>query len=631
MKSNYTKEQLALAIKSINERYKPYLENQIDEKSSLEDIARLQGDIILGLKGRIITIKYEHELAEAYDAQADAVIKLQQIEDAYNRMKSGAYLQNIRLSEREIANIKKYIPTFRGGLAVFLEDIEERKVAFDELSKGRKIRLDQILTYTKIFSQALVDNTDETVKAIEEKWTKAFAAVGLDLEDWEKKLVKDAREDLTAITGMGLIERMKREKMMLALTRKMQDEELSIMEDGLNKRMIREHLDYDRGIADLIGNIFTKEELGRELFEDEKKANEDIYAILEQMQEVHVFRMGQIYIQWLDEEAKKKKIADDKKLNAEIQFQKAIVRFKKKYKLDSAEELRDLEIAEFKGAKEYAELSEEEKQKAIFNIKKKYLDDYIDMAINMSSDLANMIMDFEMERKDRQYDHEMELLKNAKDAESQILKNKLDKDLISEEAYKSAQDALAEKHERKRIALEKKKFEQDKKHAIAQTIIAGSVAAMRVLAEYWGTTKGWIMAAAIGIKTLFEVGLISAQKYATGGIAKFKDGILKGIGTWNSDNILGLLSPGEGVLNAKSMANPALRAQASAINVAGGGVPFADGGMAARNVSTEVEQSFISANQIRSIVEGMPPPIVLVKDILSGTERVIRVEERANV
>jgi len=207
----------------------------------------------------------------------------------------------------------------------------------------------------------------------------------------------------------------------------------------------------------------------------------------------------------------------------------------------------------------------------------------------------------------------------------------LDKDLISEEAYKAAQDALAEKHERKRIALEKKKFEQDKKHAISQTIIAGSVAAMRVIAEYWGTPKAWIMSTLVGLKTLLEVGLISARKYATGGITDFKEGMLKGIGTWNSDNILGALSPGEIILNAKVGANPVLRAQASAINVAGGGVPFADGGMAARSISSEVEQSFISANQIRAIVEGMPPPIVLVKDILSGTERVVRVEERANV
>ncbi|GAI36199.1 unnamed protein product, partial [marine sediment metagenome] len=108
-------------------------------------------------------------------------------------------------------------------------------------------------------------------------------------------------------------------------------------------------------------------------------------------------------------------------------------------------------------------------------------------------------------------------------------------------------------------------------------------------------------------------------------------GIVRGIGTWNTDKIPALISPGEAMINAKSMANPVLRARASAINVAGGGVPFADGGMGARSVSAEVEQSFISANQIRTIVEAMPPQIVLVKDITTGIERVVRVEERANV
>lgn len=589
LRANYTKEQLAIAIRNINEQYAAYLPNLIDEKSSLEDIKKIQEDVILGLQERILYMAYEEELRKVYELTSVA---------------ANVLYENERRRTQQLMETK----------TVSAEALEFEKNMYESIADGW---------------QKVIDSTDERAETIENKYKEIAKTLGSVFEDIKKKFEKIfVKPEVEAVEGMmELVERERLLAMILTARRKFEDEEIKLMEAGVDKKIAVETLRYERTMENLAGQIKDKEELSS----DEIEFNKVIQGLIEQNYEVHLRNMDTILDQWLEKEKERKDKETEKDKKDAIRAAKAIVSFKKKYGIDSAKELMDDEIAAFEIQSKELELSQEEREKGLFNIKKKYWDDYIDMAIDMSADLSNMIMNFEIERKNRQYDHEMELLKNAKDAESQVLKNKLDKDLISEEVYKAAQDALAEKHERKRIALEKKKFEQDKKTAISQTIIAGIVAAARVIAEYWGTPMAWQMALAIGIKTLAEVGLISAQKYATGGMADLKDGIVKGIGAWNSDKIHALISPGEAIINAKSMANPVLRARASAINVAGGGVPFADGGMGARSVSAEVEQSFISANQIRTIVEAMPPQIVLVKDITTGIERVVSVEERANV
>jgi len=694
---NFTEEQRSMGIRLINTEYKAYLENEIDEKSTLEDLAKLQIIIIAGLKGRIIYMGYIADLKIAEEEYAEAVVRRVEVQKDMNAAMRGGYVDRLELSkgekgwmeeqsdtmlelsEDEKKHLGSRIKEWDTFARIRLQLIRSEGIKYEKLTDTEQIVYLKIQQARIDYANSVVDSIKTRREEIKTLWETEAEAAGSSLMELQKlyeKYLKDTEDDAEVTAGLGLIESRKREAALLAFKRKIQQDELNMMEDGLNKRIISEALAYEEALANLKSYILTEKGLKRPLLPDEIKSNEEFYAAIEELTKMHMLKMMNIEVEWWEKSDKdvrqlRKKykldtieelreleiealenstayalLSESEKLEAlaimrknwrdedekkERTANEKIVRFKKKYGLDSLKELKDDEIKAFEESTEYLLLSQEERERGLFNIKKKYLDDYINMSIDMASDLANMIMDATIERKNRQYDHEMELLTNAKDAESQILKNKLDKDLISEEAYKSAQDALAEKHERKRIALEKKKFEQDKKHAIAQTLIAGSIAAMRVIAEYWGTPKAWIMAAAIGIKTLFEVGTISAQKYATGGMADFKEGILKGIGTWNSDNILGALSPGEIILNAKVGANPALRAQASAINVAAGGIPFADGGMAARNISTEVEQSFISANQIRTIVEGMPPPIVLVKDILSGTERVVRVEERANI
>lgn len=589
LSANYTQEQRAIAIKSINEQYAAYLPYQIQEKATLEEIREIQKEVILGLQERILYMAYEEELRKVYELTAFA---------------ANILYENERKRTQQL--------------------LETKTVSADALEFEK-----EMYEVTGRLWQEVIDGTDERADVIEKKYEEIAKTLGKVFEDIKKKFEKIfAKPEVAAVEGaMELVEKEKLMAATLAARRKLEDAEIKVMQAGVEKKLAMEVLRYERFIEDNKKRLIAGEKLNKEEIAFNKITND----LIEQNEEVHSRNILDILAAHLKKEYDDEEKARIKKEVAEQRTQEAVLRWRKKYGLDESKKNMRLELKAFEENEHYKTLTTEEQELARANIRRGYFEDYAKLALDTTKNIANMIMQEESDRKARQYDHEMELLKNAKDAESQVLKNKLDKDLISEEAYKAAQEALAEKHERKRIALEKKKFKEDKKRSIAGSLISGAVAVMKTLAEYGATPWGWAQVIAVGLETLIQTALISAQKYATGGIAKFKDGILKGVGTWNSDNILGLLSPGEGVLNAKSMANPALRAQASAINVAGGGVPFADGGMAARNISTEVEQSFISANQIRTIVESMPPQIVLVKDITTGIERVVRVEERANV
>jgi hypothetical protein len=153
----------------------------------------------------------------------------------------------------------------------------------------------------------------------------------------------------------------------------------------------------------------------------------------------------------------------------------------------------------------------------------------------------------------------------------------------------------------KRDAINKKYFEKNKKTQIATTIVntlQSAVAAFASLAAIpvVGPVLGGVAAAAALVTGYANVAKIRATEYqsasggggASGGSggaeppapqpSKFADGgIVSGPGTSRSDSIPAMLSAGESVINANSTAM--YGGLLSAINMAGGGRGFADGGV----------------------------------------------------
>ena len=77
----------------------------------------------------------------------------------------------------------------------------------------------------------------------------------------------------------------------------------------------------------------------------------------------------------------------------------------------------------------------------------------------------------------------------------------------------------------------------------------------------------------------------------------------------------------------------------SNLNMAGGGIPFMErggivpqytnGGLPAMSVGTAARSQQEYAEMFLEFVKNMPSPVVGVQEILTGTERVVRVQESA--
>lgn len=87
---------------------------------------------------------------------------------------------------------------------------------------------------------------------------------------------------------------------------------------------------------------------------------------------------------------------------------------------------------------------------------------------------------------------------------------------------------------------------------------------------------------------------------------------------------------GEGIINKHSMSNPLLRSIASAVNVAGGGVPFANVPALSTSPASSIDMSAIKEAFIEAVKE-LPNPIVSVQEINRGQRNVKVIENNASL
>jgi hypothetical protein len=172
---------------------------------------------------------------------------------------------------------------------------------------------------------------------------------------------------------------------------------------------------------------------------------------------------------------------------------------------------------------------------------------------------------------------------------------------------------MAGDNEKKKEQIKKKYAEKEKKMAIIQAVIDTALSVSKNLAQY-SMPLGPIMAAAAAAMGAIQIATISRQKFAKGGM-------IKGLGNGFSDSIPASLSNGESVINAKSTAmfKPIL----SQINEVGGGVRFADGGIAGESgsINTNIIDPSDIANAIKQI------PVVISQGEFNRTERKVKIIE----
>jgi hypothetical protein len=138
----------------------------------------------------------------------------------------------------------------------------------------------------------------------------------------------------------------------------------------------------------------------------------------------------------------------------------------------------------------------------------------------------------------------------------------LEKQVEQEEKALEAETKAKEK-------ARKEQGEAQKAIAITQAIIAAALGVANAFSL--PPPASFIAAAATAVATGAQIAVIASQKFAKGGVLSGPSHAQGGI------PIMGGRAEaegGEGLINKNSMKNPALRAIASAVNEAGGGVPF---------------------------------------------------------
>lgn len=230
-------------------------------------------------------------------------------------------------------------------------------------------------------------------------------------------------------------------------------------------------------------------------------------------------------------------------------------------------------------------------------------------------------------------DNEVEKARQANEEKNAALQEQLDAGLMGEEEYnrkKEENDAKLRKIEKEE---EIKKAKREKAVALVQAIIQTALAIANAVAQnpMMGGLPGSAIAAAMGAVQIATIAAQPIPQAARGGIAG--GGLLVGASHANG-GIHIEAEGGEAIINKRSTAR--YRGLLSAINAAGGGVRFAnggvvgDGGFAARQIldgANAVAKNDIS--QLTSSIANMKI-YTAVTDIHAGEQRFAQIQDNSN-
>jgi hypothetical protein len=305
---------------------------------------------------------------------------------------------------------------------------------------------------------------------------------------------------------------------------------------------------------------------------------------------------------------KKKQIEEAGK--REIELTNAVGKEKERIEKETQLKLQQLKDATFNKsvnqAKKETEMTLEQKKSLAISM------------VNSATQLADSLMQISR----NQIQTELNEEKDKFDAQTQLLNDQLAQGIISQANFNAQKSVLDAEYIQKEKELKLKQFNSNKASQLINATIATAVGVVNALAA--PPPLGLIMAGIAGALGAAQVAIIASQptpKFAKGGITNGNSHANGGIPT-----PYGELEGGEAVINKRStrLFTPLL----SAINEAGGGVKFANGGVLQPMVNS-VDSSFQLSNMIIQSLRNMPNPIVSVQEIIGVQNRVASVVDRA--
>ena len=212
--------------------------------------------------------------------------------------------------------------------------------------------------------------------------------------------------------------------------------------------------------------------------------------------------------------------------------------------------------------------------------------------------------------------------------------NRANREAKELEERKDAGIITQEQYEAQLLQVQKKAFERKKRMDIAQAIVNGALAMTQTAANV-GFPITFAFSPIVAAMTAAQIAVIASQKFAKGGmIEKFANGGMvvgkshaQGGEKFAVGGRVAELEGGEAVINKRSTAM--FKGQLSAMNAAGGGVKFADGGLMNMPSFAQSQFSAIGQQNMMGAVNQNSKVVVVEADITNSQNTVSLIEAEA--
>lgn len=487
---------------------------------------------------------------------------------------------------------------------------EDRKRALQQLSDDQKDELARMQAH-------LID-----LEAAQDEHTRKLRAKELAAQEEARKEQEAAQQKRREAYKKHLEKVAQMQENELNAVRALEDARLAAMEDGRQKDETAARLAYNRAVEDLQRQLAEQKKAGTL----SAKAEEAINLRLLEMEDAFNKQMAGIRKKAADEQEKKDK--DEAKKRADRQARA------------KAAELKATELAEnLKQMKELDEVGNNERAK--LELQQQYADEREKKTQDEYDRLKAIGTDYE------KYGYE------SLEAYNLALQEALNKNYLARQDYANKTKAIAEYEEKVQTAKvnaimgtlnsmqslmeaigedNEAAAKASKVLALAQIAVETGVAlAKGINASQDMPYPGNLIAMATTIASVLSgiasaISTVKSAKFASGGY-------VQGAGTATSDSIPARLSNGESVMTAK--ATSMFYDTLSAMNVAGGGIPFpksgnkrnfASGGVVSGEAISNTRQAQQMQDMVTTLVENIQP-VVSVKEITAVSNRV-KVKER---
>ena len=236
-------------------------------------------------------------------------------------------------------------------------------------------------------------------------------------------------------------------------------------------------------------------------------------------------------------------------------------------------------------------------------------------------------------------EQKLSVMKAASDAIFTIMSGNLDKQTEREtkklEEQKDSGLITAEEYEVGVEAIQREAFEKKKRMDIAQAIINGALAMTTVMGQ--SGLLAFAFSPFIAAMTALQIGVIASQKFAQGGVIEefANGGMVQGKSHAQGGEKFAVggrvveLEGGEAVINKRSTSM--FSSQLSAMNAAGGGVKFADGGLLNQPSFSQQQFNALGQNQMMGAMGNSGKVTVVEADITSSQNTVSVIQSQATI